>query len=48
MIQPASNHSVIFGNATREAFVLDKVGTAPIRVAVRVSNFLIINESVKN
>lgn len=48
VLQSTTNHSIIFGYTTREAFVLNEVGTAPVGVAVRVGDFLIVNEAIEN
>lgn len=48
MLQATTNHLITFRYATSEALVLDEVSTAPIRVAVRVCDFLIVNESIEN
>jgi hypothetical protein len=46
VLQPATNHLIVFGNAAGEAFVLYEVSAAPVRVAVRVRDLLIVNETL--
>ena len=48
VLESTSNHLIIFRNATRKAFVLDKVGAAPIAVAVRVRYLFIVYKSFEN